>query len=418
MHFPAIHPCSSTPQGAGHSLGKAAQAFAMTQPRTADAIEPFHAIELSQLAQKMRAAGAPVIHMEFGQPSEGAPAGAVAAAQQVLSSGDMLGYWESAALRERISRHYRAAYGVDVAPRRIVLTCGASPALVLALLTGFRAGSRVMTARPGYVAYRNSLRALEMTPIEIACGANDRFQIAARHIREAAPAPDGLIVASPANPTGTIIPPHELAEIATVCRERGVRIISDEIYHRLSYGIETQSILNHDDDAFVINSFSKYYGMPGWRLGWVICPEALVDAARARAGNLFLSPPALSQHAALAAFDCEPELDARVDVYRRNRERLLATLAGLGITDIAPSDGAFYVYASIAHLTDDSMAFCKRLLADTALATAPGIDFDPVNGHRFIRFSYALSAELVEEACRRLTDWFRSGAAGDTRATA
>nr|WP_184098714.1 aminotransferase class I/II-fold pyridoxal phosphate-dependent enzyme [Sphingopyxis panaciterrulae] len=368
-------------------------------------IAPFRAIEISHLARKLRAEGRSVIHMEFGQPSDGAPAGAVAVARAALGEPDM-GYWESVPLRQRIARHYDDQYGVDLDPQRILLTCGASPALVLALLTGFAAGSRVMTARPGYVAYRNSLRAVHMVPVEVECGANDRFQIHARHIRAADPAPDGLIVASPANPTGTIIPPAELADLAAACRERGVRIISDEIYHRLSYGAETHSMLQYDPDAFVINSFSKYYGMPGWRLGWIVCPPGLVAEARARIGNLFLSPPALSQQAALAAFDCEDELDARVAMYRRNRELLIDCLARIGITDIAPSDGAFYIYASIAHLTDDSLALCKRLLEDTGVATAPGLDFDPERGARFIRFSYAVSTDLAREACARLEAWF------------
>lgn len=378
----------------------------MTNKPLSRGIEPFRAIEISHLARGIAAKGRSVIHMEFGQPSEGAPAGAVAAARAALDQPDM-GYWESVPLRRRIARHYADAYGVDIDPQRILLTCGASPALVLALLTAFAAGDRVMTARPGYVAYRNSLRALQMVPVEVDCGAADRFQIHARAIREADPAPHGLIVASPANPTGTIIPPAGLAAIAEACRARGVRIISDEIYHRLSYGAETHSILQYDPDAFVINSFSKYYGMPGWRLGWIVCPQALVAEVRARAGNLFLSPPALSQQAALAAFDCEEELDARVTMYRRNRELLIACLARLGITDIAPSDGAFYIYASIAHLTDDSLSFCKQLLEDTGVATAPGLDFDPDGGGRFIRFSYAVTTGMVEEACTRIEAWFR-----------
>ena len=377
----------------------------MTHSPPSRGIEPFRAIEISHLARQLAAQGRSVIHMEFGQPSEGAPAGAVAAARAALDQPDM-GYWESVPLRKRIARHYAEAYGVAVDPQRILLTCGASPALVLALLTAFAAGSRVMTARPGYVAYRNSLRALQMIPVEIDCGAADRFQIGAHHIGSADPAPDGLILASPANPTGTIIPPAELAAIAAACRARGVRIISDEIYHRLSYGAETHSILQYDPDAFVINSFSKYYGMPGWRLGWIVCPLALVGDVRARAGNLFLSPPSLSQQAALAAFDCEAELDARVAMYRRNRELLIACLARLGITDIAPSDGAFYIYASIAHLTDDSLSLCKRLLNDTGVATAPGLDFDPDRGGCFIRFSYAVTTDMVREACTRIEAWF------------
>lgn len=374
-------------------------------PASPPDIAAFRAIEISHRARQLRAEGRSVIHMEFGQPAEGAPAGAVATARAALDEPEM-GYWESLPLRARIAAYYAGHHGVDIDPERILLTCGASPALVLALLAAFRPGSRVMTARPGYVAYRNTLRALDMVPVEVPCGAEERFQINAGHIRAADPAPDGLIIASPANPTGTIIPPADLAAIAEVCRARGVRIISDEIYHRLSYGAETHCILQYEPDAFVINSFSKYYGMPGWRLGWAVCPPGLVAAMRARAGNLFLTPPALSQRAALAAFDCEDELDARVATYRGNRAMLIDCLTRLGITDIAPSDGAFYVYASIAHLTDDSLAFCRQLLEDTGVATAPGLDFDPERGSRFIRFSYAVTAAMAREACARLEAWF------------
>ncbi len=382
----------------------------MTNPPSSPEIAAFQAIEISHRARQLRAQGRSVIHMEFGQPSDGAPAGAILAARTALDAPDM-GYWESLPLRDRIARYYAEHDGVELDPRRILLTCGASPALVLALLAAFRAGSRVVTARPGYVAYRNTLRALEMVPVEVPCDAADRFQISARHIRAADPAPDGLIIASPANPTGTIIPPDELAEIAAACRARGIRIISDEIYHRLSYGAETHSLLRYDPDAVVINSFSKYYGMPGWRLGWVVCPADLVEPMRARAGNLFLTPPALSQYAALAAFDCEAELDARVDMYRQNRALLIDCLVRLGITDIAPSDGAFYIYASISHITDDSLGFCRRLLDDTGIATAPGLDFDPERGAHFIRFSYAISTAMTQDACARLTAWFAEGRA-------
>jgi aspartate/methionine/tyrosine aminotransferase len=370
-------------------------------------IEPFHAIEISVLAHRLRAQGQSIIHMEFGQPEAGAPRGAVAAAHEMLDT-DALGYWESPKLRERIARYYRDADGVDVEPSQILLTCGASPALVLALVTAFRPGDRVMMARPGYVAYRNSLSALHMLPVEVECGADDRFQIAASHVANAAKTPEGLIVASPANPTGTVIPPAAMRDIADTCAALGTRIISDEIYHRLSYVGQPHSMLRYSPDAFVINSFSKYYGMPGWRMGWLVCPPDLVSAARARMGNLFLSAPALSQHAALAAFDCEEELDARVEDYARNRTLLLETLREIGLTEIAPPDGAFYLYASIGHLTDDSQAFCRRLLLETGVATAPGVDFDPERGRSFIRFSFALTPAAVEDACGRLTTWFAS----------
>ena len=374
-------------------------------------VEPFHAITIGrlayQLADRLAAAGRPVLHMEYGQPSTPAPAAAIAVAQRVLAS-DPMGYWESDPLKARIARHYAETQGVAIAPEQVTLTCGASPALVLALSCRFAPGARVALARPGYVAYRNTLKALYLEPVEIACGPAERYQLTAAAVAALEPAPAGLIVASPANPTGTIIAPDELAAIAGVCRERGIRVISDEIYHGLSFGIETQTILRHLPEALVVNSFSKYFSMAPWRLGWLVVPPALVDAAYARMGNLFLTPPSLSQHAGLAAFDCRDELEGHVATYRANREAMLAALPGMGLARIAPPDGAFYIWADIGHLTDDSMAFCRRLLEDTGVATAPGIDFDPVAGGRFIRFSFAVSTAEVREAIARMTPWFQA----------
>jgi aspartate/methionine/tyrosine aminotransferase len=368
------------------------------------AIDPFHAITLSRLSHRLAAQGRSIIHMEFGQPSTGAPAAAIAAAHQVLDT-DAMGYWESAPLKERICRHYAETQGVTVTPERIVLTCGASPALVLALTSRFAPGARVALARPGYVAYRNVLKALHMQPVEIACGPEERFQLTAAALAALDPAPDGVIVASPANPTGTVIPPDELAAIAEVCRARGIAILSDEIYHGLAYGHATDSLLRHEPQACVINSFSKYFSMAGWRLGWLVVPPELVDAAYARVGNLFLTPPSLSQHAGLVAFDCGEELEGHIATYATNRELMLAALPRLGLARIAPPDGAFYIWADIGHLTDDSFAFCERLLRDTGVATAPGIDFDPVEGHRFMRISFAVSTDEVREALRRMEPW-------------
>lgn len=370
-------------------------------------VEPFHAIAIGRLAHDLAAEGHDIIHMEFGQPSTGAPAEAIAAAHRVLDT-DPMGYWESVRLMERIAGHYADAHGVSVAPEQIILTCGASPAFVLALSCLFAPGARVACARPGYVAYRNTLKALYLEPVEIACGPDERFQVTAAALAELDPAPDGLIIASPANPTGTIIPPDELAAIAEVCRARNIRIISDEIYHGLSFGAAAQSMLEHDPAALVVNSFSKYFSMAGWRLGWLVVPQDLIGAARARMGNLFLTPPVLAQHAGLVAFDCQDELDGHVRNYARNRALMLDALPAMGLTRMAPPDGAFYIYADISHLTDDSLAFCERLLRDTGVATAPGVDFDPVAGHHFIRFSFAVSTPLVDEAIRRMTPWFQA----------
>jgi aspartate/methionine/tyrosine aminotransferase len=368
-------------------------------------VSPFHAIAIGRLAHELQEQGVDVIHMEFGQPSTGAPQAAIAVAHQILDR-EAMGYWESPALKQRIAAHYADSYGVEVDPEQIILTCGASPALVLALNSALPVGARVALARPGYVAYRNNLRALHMEPLEIGCGPEERYQLTAKAIAAIEPAPDAIILASPANPTGTIIEKDELAAIAALCAERGIRIISDEIYHGLSYGAPTHSMLEFTPDAFIINSFSKYFSMAGWRLGWMIVPMDQIDPARARMSNLFLTPPVLSQHAALAAFDCTEELNAHVENYRRNRQLLLDAMPRLGLATIAPPDGAFYIYADIGHLTQDSLTFCTKLLKETGVATAPGLDFDPVEGHHFIRFSFAVSTPLIKQAIQRLQAWF------------
>ena len=368
-------------------------------------IDPFYAIQISRIAHGLKAKGRSIVHMEFGQPSTGAPKAALAVAHRVLDA-EAMGYWESAELTARIARHYRETYGVAVDPEEIVLTCGASPALVLALSSAFAPGDRIALARPGYVAYRNVLKALHMTPVEIGCGPQVGYQLTAAALAALEPAPAGVIVASPANPTGSIIAEDELAAIAQVCRERGIRIISDEIYHGLSYAGATRSMLEFEPQALIVNSFSKYFSMAGWRLGWLVAPGDQAARARAYVGNLFLTAPSLSQHAGLAAMDARDELEGHVAVYRRNRELMLAALPKLGLSTIAPPDGAFYIWADIGHLTDDSLAFCERLLRDTGVATAPGLDFDPVDGRHFMRFSFAVSTAEVEEAIARMIPWF------------
>jgi len=368
-------------------------------------IDPFHAIAIGQLAYELASQGRSVIHMEYGQPSTGAPAAAIAVAHAVLDA-DPMGYWENPQLKARIARLYAEEHGVTIAPEQVILTCGASPALVLALSTLFAPGARVALARPGYVAYRNTLKALHMTPVELDCGEAERFQLTAAALAAIEPAPDGVIIASPANPTGTVIAPDELARIAEVCAARGIRIVSDEIYHGISYVGPVRSTLAVAPQALVINSFSKFFSMAGWRLGWLVVPPALVEPARARMGNLFLTPPSLAQHAGLAAMDCRDELESHVATYTRNRELMLAGIARLGLSHIAPPDGAFYIYADVGHLTSDSLSFCRRMLEETGVATAPGIDFDPVHGHRFVRFSFAVSTALVAEAMARLEPWF------------
>ncbi|GAP25719.1 aminotransferase [Gluconobacter frateurii NBRC 101659] len=409
--FPAVCVCSgfACVQRSGHhafSLFPAGKAGIFLElPMTVPDIDQFHAIAISSLAHKLAAEGRSIIHMEFGQPSTGAPQKAIELAQHILAT-DPMGYWESQPLKERIARHYQEMYGATVQADQVILTCGASPALVLALTSSFVPGQRVALARPGYVAYRNTLRALHMEAVEIECGEAERFQLTADAVAAIEPVPDGLIIASPANPTGTILGDEELKAILKVCRDRGIRVVSDEIYHGLSYGDPAHSVLEYEPSAMVVNSFSKYFSMAPWRLGWLVVPVDRIDAARARMGNLFLTPSALSQHAGLVAFDCVDELEGHLDTYRRNRDLLLAVMPEMGLTHIAPPDGAFYIYADISHLTDDSLAFCRRLLLETGVATAPGVDFDPVNGNRFMRFSFAVSTDRIEEAVRRMVPWF------------
>jgi len=368
-------------------------------------IDPFRAISISRRAHDLKEQGRRVLHMEFGQPSTGAPSAAIARAHEVLDA-DPMGYWESRPLKERISRHYEETYGVTVPPARIAITCGASPALVLALATAFSPGDRIAIARPGYVAYRNTIRALNFEPVEIPCGEYTRFQLSAAALDALDPAPAGVIIASPANPTGTIIPAPELAAIAAVAKAKGIRIISDEIYHGLTYGPEIHSMLEFAPDAFIVNSFSKYFSMAAWRLGWLVSPEDGIARTGAYIGNLFLTAPSLAQHAGLIAMDAREELDGHVEVYRRNRELMLEALPKLGLAKIAPPDGAFYIYADVSRFTNDSLGFCLKLLEDTGVATAPGVDFDPVDGNRFMRFSFALSTPEIEEALDRLVPWF------------
>jgi aspartate/methionine/tyrosine aminotransferase len=368
-------------------------------------IAAFQAKELSMLARRLSAEGRSILHMEFGQPSAGAPAGARQAAKAAIDT-DPMGYWESPALREGLARHYGRAYGLEIAADRFVVTAGASPALVLALVTNFKPGARVAITRPSYSAYRNTIRALFFEPVEIACGSEVRYQWTAAAIAELDPAPEAIIVASPANPTGTILSAEELNDIAGVCRKRGIVIVSDEIYHCLSYGAPTRSILEFEPNAIVINSFSKYFAMPGWRLGWLVAPENCVGRIRDYVSCLFLTPPSISQHAGLAALDCRDELDANLDAYRANRAMLIAAMGDLGLRSLAPPDGAFYIYAAVDHLTADSLEFCRRMLMETGVAIGPGVDFDPVDGHRFVRFCFAVSSAETKDAIQRLVPWF------------
>ncbi|HWE88845.1 MAG TPA: pyridoxal phosphate-dependent aminotransferase [Pseudonocardiaceae bacterium] len=356
-----------------------------------------------------------VVSLLAGQPSSPAPAPVRASAADALH-GHVLGYTEQLGvpeLRAAIAGHYRTRYDLAVSAEDVVVTTGSSGAFLLSFLAAFDPGDRVALPRPGYPAYRNILTALGCEVVDLPCGPETRFQPTVRMLDELAEPVRGLVVASPANPTGTVLAPAELAALASWSAEHGVQLISDEIYHGISYAAECDTASECDTawqtsrEAVVINSFSKYWCMTGWRLGWMLLPERLRAGASALTGNLTICPPALPQFAAVAAFEpaSYAELDGHVQRYRINRDLLLAGLTELGVDRLAPADGAFYAYADVSRFTDDSMAFCHRLLAETGVAIAPGIDFDPVHGNRFVRLSFAGSTEDVREGLRRLADW-------------
>jgi len=349
--------------------------------------------------------GQPLFNLAAGQPSTPAPAPVLAAAHQALDS-QILGYTETpgiAPLRRAISGHYRDRYALDVDPDDIVVTTGSSGGFLLAFLAAFDVGSRVGLARPGYPAYRNILHALGCEVVDLPCGPETRYQPTAAMIDGLGL--DGLVVASPANPTGTMLDPVELAQLATHCADTGVRLVSDEIYHGITYSGQTSCSWATNRSGFVVNSFSKYFSMTGWRIGWLLVPHDLTDVLDALGGNLAICPPAPAQYAALAAFDGYDECDRHVVRYAENRRLLLNGLRRLGIDRLAPADGAFYVYADISHLTDDSAAFCAQLLDRAGVAAAPGIDFDQVDGHRFLRFSFAGSTATVIGALAALEEF-------------
>ena len=373
--------------------------------RRAD-IAPFFAMEVMRAANRHAAAGADVLHLEVGEPAAGAPPRVIEAARAALDS-TALGYSEALGLpelRARLARHYRDVYGIEVDAARVVVTAGASGAFLLAFLAAFDAGDRVALADPGYPAYRNILRALGIEVVALAAGPEHRFQPTPALLEEAG-ALDGLIVASPSNPTGTMLRAGELGALADWCDARGVRLISDEIYHGIAYGAPATTALERKPGCIVINSFSKYFAMTGWRIGWMVVPEELLAPVERLAQNLFVSPAALAQRAALVALECRAELDAYVEVYARNRALLLERLPKAGFDRLAPADGAFYIYADTSALAADSQDFCARMLEETGVATTPGVDFDPRRGHGYIRISFAGDPADIAAAAERLIDW-------------
>ena len=374
-------------------------------------IPPFYVMDVWLAAAERQRTHGDLVNLSAGQPSAGAPAPVLAAAERALRSGP-LGYTVALGipeLRQAIANSYADRYGLDVAADDVVLTTGSSGGFLLAFLACFDPGDRVAIASPGYPCYRNILSALGCDVVEIECGEQTRFQPTAAVLAELDPPVKGVIVASPANPTGTVIPAAELAAIARWCDARDVRLISDEVYHGLVYpdAPQTSCAWQTSRNAVVVNSFSKYFAMTGWRLGWMLVPAELRRAVDCLTGNFTICPPVLPQHAAVAAFTPEAiaEADGHLHHYATNRETLIAGLRHLGVTRLAPADGAFYVYADVSDFTADSLRFCETLLADTGLAIAPGIDFDTVRGNSFVRLSFAGPAADIDSALQRLGPW-------------
>ncbi|MDX1711123.1 MAG: pyridoxal phosphate-dependent aminotransferase [Rhodovibrionaceae bacterium] len=369
-------------------------------------VSPFIVMDVLRAANERQAAGESVLHLEVGQPGSPAPPAVLEAGRRAL--GGPIGYTDAMGippLRERIARHYEEIYGVRLPADRIAVTPGSSGGFLLSFLAAFDPGDRVALASPGYPAYRNILSALGLEAVLLPTEPEDRFQPTVAHLEALDTPIEGLIVASPSNPTGTMLGEAEMRALVGYCREAGIRLISDEIYHGITFGAPAVTALSLDESAIVVNSFSKYFAMTGWRLGWLVLPPDLVRPVECLAQNLFISAMTVSQQAGIAAFDCRAELDAVVAGYARNRAVLLEELPKAGFDRLAPADGAFYVYADVSRFTNDSPEFCKRLLAETGVAVTPGVDFDPDRGQRFIRFSFAGTEPEMVEAMRRLRAW-------------
>lgn len=364
----------------------------------------FRVLDLLQQVNKRRALGEDVINMAPGQPADGAPQAALDYAAEIMRSGFM-GYTEAIgmpALRTRLSQWYTDYYGIDVPMERIVITIGASGAFLFTFLSMFEPGDKIALAAPGYPAYRNIMKACSLVPLEIQTGAQTNYQVSLSHLEELEELPDGLLIASPSNPAGTIIPPEELKAICAWCAKNGVRLIADELYHGVTFGEKADTVARYCGNAVVVNSFSKYFAMTGWRLGWMVLPDNVTDRVKCLAESLFVSPPTLAQHVALKTFDHTDVLDTYVARYKANLDVLKRELPKAGITKLSDTRGAFYLYADISGLTNDSEAWAKDLLDKAKVAVTPGLDFDLLRGHQTIRISFAGATAEIEEACRRI----------------
>jgi aspartate/methionine/tyrosine aminotransferase len=389
----------------------ASAAKALLAPSRRSDVPPFMVMDVMAAAARIEEAGGRVVHMEVGQPAAPAPSTAIAAAKAALEGG-RIGYTEALgipSLRARISRHYAESYGARVDPARIVVTTGSSAGFILAFLALFEPGDRVAVAEPGYPPYRHILTALGCEPVPVPISAATRWALTVEAVMEAHRQKPlaGVLAASPANPTGTMLDAAHLAALVHACETAGIKFISDEIYHGLDYAFAAETAAKLSDEALVINSFSKYFCMTGWRVGWMVVPDALLRAAERLQQNLAISVPTLSQVAAEAAFDGRGEMEAVKRGYVENRKILIEGLPKAGLDRFLPADGAFYLYANVSRFSDDSFAFAKKMLEETHVAATPGVDFDPVRGKQFIRFCYAGSHEDMHEAVTRIARWLK-----------
>lgn len=375
-------------------------------------VKPFLAMDMMREANALEAAGSDIVHMEVGQPSSPPPRAVVEAAKNALDN-ELIGYTNALGLpqlRERIARHYLETYGVKVPAERVVVTTGSSGGFVLAFLAAFEAGDKVALPMPGYPAYKNLLAALGLQMVELATGPKTRWAPDPDEIAALAGTIQGVLIASPNNPTGTMLTPDALRRVCDACKEAGLWFISDEIYHGLTYDVEQATALQFSDDAIIINSFSKYFCMTGWRIGWMVVPECYVDAIDRIAQNVFLAPPTISQYAALTALkeSTQHVLDERRDVFKQRRDFLLPALEQLGFEVAAKPQGAFYIYANCERFTDDSYTWVKQLLNEQGVALTPGIDFGNYQANKHCRFAYTLSLELLEQAVDKIDTFIKS----------
>ena len=379
------------------------------RPSVRGSVSPFLIMEAFSEANALARAGKSIIHLSLGQPAKGPPQAVLEAASKQILSGNP-GYTDAAGipdLRERISAHYKRQYGVVIAPERVFVTIGSSSAFLLSMLAVFDKGDEVAIALPCYPAYPNMLRGMDLQPVFLQGTKESRFQPTPPMLDALPKKPRGLITASPSNPAGTMLSGEELRALAAYTKQHDIALICDEIYHGVTYGQKAQTVLAYTDEAIVVNSFSKYFRMPGWRLGWAVVPPSMVRTFECLAQNFFISPSDIAQYAAIEVFNCYDDLDAEVVRYDTNRRLLLEALPAIGFDDISAAEGAFFIYANIAKFGRDSAEFCSSMLHETGVVAIAGYDFDPINGNDYIRFSFSGSHADMQEAMRRLAGWVK-----------